>query len=148
VYVSLRFSRALCHHNLVLNPMVNTSQALALKHSTLLSKTKQQQVHHVPKSKSSATSAPQSPVPSDPNLDTSPSLRVGLHIHRTENGIAARVNNVHTFLEMNRHVRFLIRIIVFQLFVLSSWRRRLTPFRRIPTNGPSSTRSPRFQAIQ
>ncbi|KAJ7262277.1 UDP-3-O-glucosamine N-acyltransferase [Mycena haematopus] len=85
-----------------LNPLANTSQTLALKHSTLLSKSKQQPVAHVPKSKSSATSAPQSPVPSDPHLDTSPSLRVGLHMH--QHGIAARVNNVHTFMEMNRHI--------------------------------------------
>ncbi|KAF7361967.1 UDP-3-O-[3-hydroxymyristoyl] glucosamine N-acyltransferase [Mycena venus] len=86
----------------LLKPVANTSQALALKHSTLLSKSKQQ-IAHVPKSKSSATSAPQSPVPADPNLDTSPSLRVGLHMHRPANGIAARVNNIHTFMEMNRH---------------------------------------------
>ncbi|KAJ6586808.1 UDP-3-O-glucosamine N-acyltransferase [Mycena vulgaris] len=87
----------------LLNPMTNTSQALALKHSTLLSKSKQQQANHLPKSKSSATSAPQSPLASDANLDISPSLRVGLLIHRPENGIAARVNNIHTFMEMNRH---------------------------------------------
>ncbi|KAJ7901729.1 UDP-3-O-glucosamine N-acyltransferase [Mycena olivaceomarginata] len=85
----------------ILNSSANTSQTLALKHSTLLTKAKQQQAAHVLKNKSNTTSAPQSPVPSDPNLDTSPSLRVGLHIH--QNGIAARVNNIHTFMEMNRH---------------------------------------------
>lgn len=103
MYARIYSSRALCHYSPVLNPSANTSQALALKHSTLLSKSKQQ-VNHVTKSKSTATSAPQSPVPSDPNVETSPSLRVGLHMHRPENGIAARVNNVHTFMEMNRHV--------------------------------------------
>ncbi|KAJ7783032.1 UDP-3-O-glucosamine N-acyltransferase [Mycena metata] len=86
----------------ILNTMANTSQALALKHSTLLSKSRQQ-IKHDPKSKSTATSAPQSPVPADPNIDASPSLRVGLHIHRPESGVVARVNNVHTFMEMNRH---------------------------------------------
>ncbi|KAJ7502721.1 UDP-3-O-glucosamine N-acyltransferase [Mycena galericulata] len=90
----------------LLNPMANTSQALALRHSTMLAKSKQQHAHHVPKSKSSATSAPQSPVPADPNLEISPSLRVGLLIHRPQNGIAARVNNIHVFMEMNRHAGF------------------------------------------
>ncbi|KAJ6499401.1 UDP-3-O-glucosamine N-acyltransferase [Mycena sanguinolenta] len=84
-----------------LNPSASTSQSLALKHSTLLSKAKQHSAAHVPKSKSSATSAPQSPVPADPNVDTSLSLRVGLYMHRV--GLAARVNNIHTFMEMNRH---------------------------------------------
>ncbi|KAJ7497185.1 UDP-3-O-glucosamine N-acyltransferase, partial [Mycena latifolia] len=88
----------------LLIPTANTSQALALKHSTLLSKSKQQQANHLPKSKSSATSAPQSPLASDPNLDISPSLRVGILLHRPENGVAARINNIHTFMEMNRHV--------------------------------------------
>ncbi|KAJ7733773.1 UDP-3-O-glucosamine N-acyltransferase [Mycena maculata] len=88
----------------LLNPTGNNaSQALALKHSTMLSKSKQQQANHVPKSKSSATSAPQSPVPADANLEISPSLRVGILMHRPENGIAARVNNIHTFMEVNRH---------------------------------------------
>ncbi|KAJ7209486.1 UDP-3-O-glucosamine N-acyltransferase [Mycena pura] len=87
----------------VLNPLANTSQALALKHSTLLSRVKQQQVNHVPKSKSSATSAPQSPLASEFNLDSPPSLRVGIHLHRPDNGVAARVNNIHTFMEMNRY---------------------------------------------
>jgi len=87
----------------VLDPLVNTSQALALKHSTLLSRVKQQQVNHVPKSKSSATSAPQSPLASEFNLDSPPSLRVGIHLHRPDNGVAARVNNIHTFMEMNRY---------------------------------------------
>ncbi|KAJ6557193.1 UDP-3-O-glucosamine N-acyltransferase [Mycena sp. CBHHK59/15] len=89
------------------NTMTSTSQALALRHSTLQSKSKYH-VQHLPKSKSSATSAPQSPLSSDPNPELSPSLRVGLVMHRPENGIAARVNNVHTFLEMNRHASFLV----------------------------------------
>ncbi|KAJ7132871.1 UDP-3-O-glucosamine N-acyltransferase [Mycena crocata] len=89
----------------ILNPTANTSQALALKHSTLLSKSQQQQQlsSHPPKSKSSATSAPQSPLALDSNPDIPPSLRVGLLVHRPENGIAARVNNIHAFMEMNRH---------------------------------------------
>ncbi|KAJ7287648.1 UDP-3-O-glucosamine N-acyltransferase [Mycena rebaudengoi] len=86
----------------LLNPIANASQSLALRHSTLLSKPKQH-ASHLPKSKSSATSAPQSPLTSDPNLELLPSLRVGLVLHRPEHGIAARVNNVPTFLEMNRH---------------------------------------------
>ncbi|KAK7057263.1 UDP-3-O-glucosamine N-acyltransferase [Favolaschia claudopus] len=85
----------------ILSSSTNTSQSQALRHSTLSSKSKAQQAPHVHKSKSTATSAPQSPIPSDPNIDPHPSLRVGLHMHR--NGIAARVNNIHSFLEMNRH---------------------------------------------
>ncbi|KAJ7647421.1 UDP-3-O-glucosamine N-acyltransferase [Roridomyces roridus] len=87
----------------ILKPMSNTSQALALKHSTVISKSAHPQVNHVSKNKSSATSAPQSPVPADPSLEFSPSLRVGLFMHRPENGIAARINSIHTFMEMNRH---------------------------------------------
>ncbi|KAJ7078945.1 UDP-3-O-glucosamine N-acyltransferase [Mycena belliarum] len=85
----------------LLVPSANTSQGLALKHSTL-SKSKQRHAH-TPKSKSTATSAPQSPTASDPSLDISPTLRVGLLMHRPEHGVAARINNIHTFMEMNRH---------------------------------------------
>ncbi|KAJ7072401.1 UDP-3-O-glucosamine N-acyltransferase [Mycena amicta] len=85
--------------------LVSTSQDLALKHSTLLSTTQLQQGNHLHRSKSTATSAPQSPITAESSHDITPSLRVGIHLI---SDVAARVNNIHTFMEMNR--RFLEKV--------------------------------------
>ncbi|KAF9820326.1 hypothetical protein IEO21_01540 [Rhodonia placenta] len=97
----------------VLSPSANTiNQSLALKHST---------VHTAPvQQRSREESLPQSP-PSDGQNEEQPrslipfladddeeesmlaSLRVGLVVQRADGGYAARANNLHSYLELNRH---------------------------------------------
>ncbi|KAF7321345.1 UDP-3-O-[3-hydroxymyristoyl] glucosamine N-acyltransferase [Mycena kentingensis (nom. inval.)] len=84
-----------------LNATTSTSQDVALKHSTIVSATRLQRGAHPLRSKSTATSAPQSPINSESNLEIGPSLRVGIHL---TTDVAARINNVHTFMEANRRV--------------------------------------------
>ncbi|KAF7315369.1 UDP-3-O-[3-hydroxymyristoyl] glucosamine N-acyltransferase [Mycena indigotica] len=84
-----------------LNSSTNTSQSVALKHSTLLSTTQLNPASHLPRNKSTATSAPQSPITSESSHEITPSLRVGIHL---VSDVAARVNNIHTFMEMNRRL--------------------------------------------
>jgi len=44
-----------------------------------------------------------SPVDGDEGEDAPASLRVGLIVHRASAGYAARANNLHSYLELNRH---------------------------------------------
>nr|GAT57633.1 UDP-3-O-[3-hydroxymyristoyl] glucosamine N-acyltransferase [Mycena chlorophos] len=82
-----------------LNSSTTTSQDLALKHSTLLSTTPGGPNGAPTRGKSATASLPQSPITSESTQRLIPSLRVGIHL--VTDG-AARINNVHTFMEMNR----------------------------------------------
>ncbi|KAI5117223.1 hypothetical protein M0805_008693 [Coniferiporia weirii] len=86
-------------YNGVLNPITNSpTQSLALRHST-----SHPPISSKSKAPSSLGSAPSSPSLYDEEGDAGPpSLRIGLVIHRLENGFAARANCVQTYLELNR----------------------------------------------
>jgi hypothetical protein len=90
----------------VLNPIVNvTSQALALKHSTMLTKYQTGRVHSFPsRSRNLIVSAPPSPTDSDDERVVTESLRVGIIIHHPDGGSPIRVNTIPSFLEINRRV--------------------------------------------
>ena len=83
----------------VLNPITNIqSHTLALEHSTLYLPPPQKL-----KSPSSGGSADTSPSANDEDTDAiQPSFRVGLVIHPSSKGFAARANNLHGYLELNR----------------------------------------------
>jgi len=95
----------------VLNPITNSaSQFMALKHSTLHTDPLEFTKLTLPSSTSSSPriknhdmSVPPSPTDSDADPILSASLRVGVVIHRANNGFAARANTIHSFLELNRH---------------------------------------------
>jgi len=83
----------------VLNPMIDTtSQRLALRHSTLLSR----RLELAGPIQESTMSIPPSPTDSDAEQDLKTGLKIGVVIHRAESGFALRVNTVHNFLEINR----------------------------------------------
>jgi translation initiation factor eIF-2B subunit gamma len=87
--------------------MTNSSQSSALRHSTLYKSLCVHSAHPVVPSpreiKESALSQRTSSDPSDDFKELS-SLRVGLIIHRAKDGFAVRANNIHSYLESNRHV--------------------------------------------
>ncbi|CAK5281460.1 unnamed protein product [Mycena citricolor] len=87
----------------ILASSADGSQNTALKHSTLGSVPSQHRTQHLSVNKSSATSAPQSPNGVEGSIEPAPSLRVGLYVHPAGKGIIARVNNIHSFMELNRH---------------------------------------------
>lgn len=83
----------------VLNPVIDTtSQRLALRHSTLLSR----RLELAGPIQESTMSIPPSPTDSDAEQDLKTGLKIGVVIHRAESGFALRVNTVHNFLEINR----------------------------------------------
>ncbi|KAK7440202.1 Translation initiation factor eIF-2B subunit gamma [Stygiomarasmius scandens] len=85
----------------VLNPPTNApTQTVALNHSTLQIKLQEKAAFH---SNKSGPSEPSSPVDSDSDIQPS-SLRVGIIIHRAEDGFATRVNTIHSLLDINRRV--------------------------------------------
>ncbi|RDB16855.1 putative translation initiation factor eIF-2B subunit gamma [Hypsizygus marmoreus] len=90
-----------------LNPITNTtSQTLALKHSTMLSR-HQNNVSHDSiglHTKDPSVSGPTSPMEADGDYGDSNSFRVGVIIHRADAGFAIRVNTIPSFLEMNRRL--------------------------------------------
>ena len=103
----------LTHRPLVLNPVTNAlKQELALKHSTLHSKASVHLAHkeaflHSPPSDDQNQEHSRALV-SDEDEDEvriPTSLRIGLVIHRAEGGYASRANNLHAYLDLNRHVR-------------------------------------------
>lgn len=110
-------------HCLVLNPVTNAlKQELALKHSTLHSKAP---VHLARKEEflNSPPSDDQNPEHSrallpdedEDEVRIPASLRIGLVIHRADGGYASRANNLHSYLDLNRHVRVIIPSSVFPL---------------------------------
>ncbi|KAH8116631.1 UDP-3-O-glucosamine N-acyltransferase [Phellopilus nigrolimitatus] len=86
-------------YNSVLNPITNTpTNSLALQHSTSYHPSSRKS-----KAASSVGSLVSSPSTNDEEGDAEPpSLRVGLVVHSLANGYAARANNVHAYLELNR----------------------------------------------
>lgn len=72
---------------------VQSSQSIALQHSTLLTF-----------SANSVTNV-LSPA-SDSEGGFTPSLKVGVVIHRSDTGFAIRVHDLHSYVEVNRRVRF------------------------------------------
>jgi translation initiation factor eIF-2B subunit gamma len=103
----------------VLNPFKGTTtiQALALQHSTTHLNGHQVHHHHtIPSLKpikpspvqasrtSTPRSIPTSPISSDDQEGEYASLKVGLILHRAANGFAARVNNIHSYMQANKHV--------------------------------------------
>ena len=91
----------------MLSPSSNSpSQGLALQHATLHTRSTQPSLHV--SSASSAgepRTAPSSPIDSEEDLEDRASLRVGMVVHRTEDGYASRANTLYSYLELNRHVR-------------------------------------------
>ncbi|KAI0930392.1 hypothetical protein AcV5_007118 [Taiwanofungus camphoratus] len=96
----------------VLSPVTNAvSQGLALRHSTLHAKSNRHhrsgEFLHSPPSDGQNEEQLRSIVPSpvdDDDADTVPaSLRVGLVVHKAQEGYAARANNLHAYLELNRY---------------------------------------------
>ncbi|GBE80970.1 Probable translation initiation factor eIF-2B subunit [Sparassis crispa] len=94
----------------VLSPLSNTSsQGLALRHSTIYTDIHRHH-HHYHRGLASPVdpgdglirSVAASPV-DEAEEATVPSLRVGLLVHRAEQGYAARANTLHAYLELNRH---------------------------------------------
>lgn len=86
-------------------PSNHTSQRIALQHSTLHT--------HVAKDgrrglTSEPNTAPSSPIEEEDEADDSASLRVGVVVHGASEGFAARANTLHSYLELNRHVRLLL----------------------------------------
>jgi len=89
------------HFVTVLNPPTNApTQTVALNHSTLQIKLQEKAAFH---SSKSGPSEPSSPVDSDSDIQRS-SLRVGIIIHQAEDGLATRVNTIHSLLDINRRV--------------------------------------------
>ncbi|KAI0342065.1 UDP-3-O-glucosamine N-acyltransferase [Trametopsis cervina] len=87
----------------VLNPTsASSSQNLALKHATLHHNFSETSAH-ITSSENEIRTAPSSPVDSDDGADNKASLRVGIVIHSTSDGYAARANTLHSYLELNRH---------------------------------------------
>jgi translation initiation factor eIF-2B subunit gamma len=101
----------------VLNPFKGTTiQALALQHST--THVNGHKTHHnaIPLLKpmklspvqasrtDTPRSIPTSPISSDGQEGEYASLRVGLVLHRVADGFAARVNNIHSYMQANKHV--------------------------------------------
>ena len=85
----------------MLNPAIDTtSQRLALRHSTLLSR----RLELAGPIQESTMSIPPSPTDSDAEQDLKTGLKIGVVIHRAESGFALRVNTIHNFLEINRRV--------------------------------------------
>ncbi|OBZ68149.1 putative translation initiation factor eIF-2B subunit gamma [Grifola frondosa] len=91
----------------VLSPASNAfSQGLALKHSTLHTNL---QKHHLrnntlrpfPEDEHLRSVVP-SPIEGEEEDTLLPSLRVGLVVHKADSGFAARANNLHSYLELNR----------------------------------------------
>ncbi|KAG6868924.1 hypothetical protein C0993_007698 [Termitomyces sp. T159_Od127] len=94
-----------------LDPVTNhTSQALALKHTTMSKDTStfNEPFNGTISTKDTSLSAPPSPTIGDQSLGGSNSLRVGIVLHRAEAGFATRVNTIPRFLEINR--RFLSQV--------------------------------------
>ncbi|KAI0690087.1 UDP-3-O-glucosamine N-acyltransferase [Cytidiella melzeri] len=86
------------------SPSAAPSQGLALQHATLHTRSSEPSMH--PSSTSSIgepRTAPSSPVDSEEESQCNASLRVGVVIHRAEEGYAARANTLHSYLELNRH---------------------------------------------
>lgn len=99
---------------LVLNPITNAaSQGLAIRHSTLHTKPLDDRPQRLSSSlpadegqnEEQMRSVVPSPVDEDEGEDAPASLRVGLLVHKGSAGYAARANNLHAYLELNRHVR-------------------------------------------
>lgn len=100
---------------LVLHPLANTpSQNISLKHATLhdeiasrVSTEERFGTSH------SATSSQDEDTEAD--VESSLSLRVGVTVHRGSEGYVARANNLHSYLELNRHVRVLLFFVCVQV---------------------------------
>ncbi|TFY52870.1 hypothetical protein EVJ58_g9769 [Rhodofomes roseus] len=95
----------------VLNPVTNAlTQELALKHSTLHSKAPVHLAHeeaflHSPPSDDQTQEHTKALLldEDDEEARIPASLRMGLVIHRAQAGYAARANNLHAYLGLNRH---------------------------------------------
>jgi len=95
----------------VLNPVTNAlTQELALKHSTLHSKApvhlqhKEAFLHSPPSDDQNQEHTKSLVLDEDEEEARIPaSLRMSLVIHRAQEGYAARANNLHAYLDLNRH---------------------------------------------
>ncbi|KAI0758309.1 UDP-3-O-glucosamine N-acyltransferase [Irpex lacteus] len=89
----------------VLGPSPNSpSQRLAIQHATLHTRSTQLSLHvSSPSSVREPRTAQSSPVDSDHDSEDRASLRVGIVVHRLEDGYASRANTLHSYLELNRH---------------------------------------------
>ena len=89
--------------------------SLALQHSTLHALPKKSKTHRTrPASPARSAHSQSTTKPSQPSSPThesddepedEPSLRIGLVIHRKEDGYAARANDPWNYMELNRMVR-------------------------------------------
>jgi len=96
----------------VLNPVTNSlSQSTALRHSTLQPNTHQHANNLTfsptasPYLGNMALSGPPSATDSEEDNTISTSLRIGVVIHRANEGYVTRANNLQSLLAVNRHVR-------------------------------------------
>ncbi|KAI0733224.1 UDP-3-O-glucosamine N-acyltransferase [Fomitopsis betulina] len=95
----------------VLNPVTNAlKQELALKHSTLHSKAsvhlaRNEEFLHSPPSDDQNQEHNRALVPDEDEDEVRipASLRIGLVTHRAEGGYTSRANNLHAYLDLNRH---------------------------------------------
>ena len=81
-----------------------SSQGISLKHATLHDEVASRfslEERYGP-SRSAASSQDED---GETDVEVSLSLRVGIIIHRGSEGFAARASNLHSYLELNRHVR-------------------------------------------
>ncbi|OCH88888.1 UDP-3-O-glucosamine N-acyltransferase [Obba rivulosa] len=96
----------------VLSPVTNAaSQGLALRHSTLHAKPLDDRPRRPAPSfpgdegqnEENLRSVVPSPVDGDEGEEPPASLRVGLVVHKASAGYTARANNLHAYLDLNRH---------------------------------------------
>ncbi len=89
----------------VLNPTSNSpSQSDALRHSTLYTRPTEHSRQSSGSNGHDLHPHGHSPVDDDEEEDLAASLRVGIIVHKTDEGYAARANTLHSYLDLNRHV--------------------------------------------
>jgi translation initiation factor eIF-2B subunit gamma len=118
VRVKINFDCSVKHslYSPVLNPDGTAlSQSLAMQHSTLRGEgleSRPSSTRSFARPSDTVRSMPTSPTGPDAFEGDPASLRIGFVIHRAKDGFAARVNNVHVYLETNRHVGGVLPVVI------------------------------------
>ena len=95
-----------------------TSQSIALEHSTL-SSFKSGTNSALPSDSDTPERTNDKDIELSSDQNTSASLRLGVLIHRSNAGFAARANTLQSFLELNRRVNIISRILLSQRLIMS-----------------------------